>query len=115
MVDHIRRLARQRRYRHIVWDTAPLGQTLALLETPEMLARHLPLAPRVYSHLKASGEGREPVKQVLHRSSRFHSFPTRFAASSGSGRSRPCCIHRPGVEKGQGAGELTLPGAVAKW
>jgi len=67
MVDHIRRLAHHERYRHIVWDTAPLGQTLALLETPAMLARHLRLAPRVYSHLKTSGEGRESVMQVLRR------------------------------------------------
>jgi arsenite-transporting ATPase len=67
MVDHIRRLVRAERYRHIVWDTAPLGQTLALLETPAMLARHLRLAPRVYSHLRTSGEGRETVMQVLRR------------------------------------------------
>ncbi len=67
MVDHIRRIALQGRYRHIVWDTAPLGQTLALLETPAMLAEHLRLAPRVYSHLRTSGERRESVMQVLHR------------------------------------------------
>lgn len=67
MVDHIRRLARAEQYRHVVWDTAPLGQTLALLETPAMLARHLRLAPRVYSHLRTSGEGRESVMQVLRR------------------------------------------------
>jgi arsenite-transporting ATPase len=67
MVDHIRRLVLENRFRHIVWDTAPLGQTLALLETPAMLARHLRLAPRVYSHLRTSGEGRESVMHVLHR------------------------------------------------
>ncbi len=67
MVDHIRRLAMGVTYRRIVWDTAPLGQTLALLETPALLAEHLRLAPRVYSHLKASGEGRESVMQVLRR------------------------------------------------
>ena len=67
MVDHIRRLAARGRFRRIVWDTAPLGQTLALLETPALLAEHLRLAPRVYSHLKASGEGRESVMQVLRR------------------------------------------------
>jgi arsenite-transporting ATPase len=67
MVDHIRRLVAERRYDRIVWDTAPLGQTLALLETPAMLARHLRLAPRVYSHLRTSGERRESVMQVLHR------------------------------------------------
>ncbi|MGE0354534.1 MAG: ArsA family ATPase [Gemmatimonadales bacterium] len=67
MVDHIRRLALGARYRHIVWDTAPLGQTLALLGTPAMLARHLRLAPRIYSHLRTSGERRESVMQVLRR------------------------------------------------
>ena len=67
MVDHIRRLAGQGRYRRIVWDTAPLGQTLALLETPALLAEHLRLAPRVYSHLRTSGDRRESVMQVLRR------------------------------------------------
>lgn len=67
MVDHIRRLVGAARYRHIVWDTAPLGQTLALLETPAILARHLRLAPRVYSRLRTSGQGRESVMQVLRR------------------------------------------------
>ena len=48
MVDYVRRLASEGRYRRIVWDTAPLGQTLALLGTPSLLARHLRMAPRVY-------------------------------------------------------------------
>jgi arsenite-transporting ATPase len=67
MVDHVRRLVLEERYRRVVWDTAPLGQTLALLGTPALLARHLRLAPRVYSHLRTSGAGRESVMQVLQR------------------------------------------------
>jgi len=67
MVDHIRRIALDGRYRHVVWDTAPLGQTLALLETPALLAEHLRMAPRVYSHLRTSGEHRESVMTVLSR------------------------------------------------
>ena len=67
MVDQLRRLARRGAYRHIVWDTAPLGQTLALLETPSLLAEHLRMAPRVYSHLRTSGAGRESVMAVLKR------------------------------------------------
>jgi arsenite/tail-anchored protein-transporting ATPase len=67
MVDHIRRAALEGKYQHIVWDTAPLGQTLALLETPALLAEHLRLAPRVYSHLRGSGERRESVMTVLSR------------------------------------------------
>ena len=65
MVDYIRRLALSVRYRHILWDTAPLGQTLALLAMPSLLTEHLRIAPRVYSHLKASGENRESVMAVI--------------------------------------------------
>ncbi len=67
MVDQIRRLARDSDYRHIVWDTAPLGQTLALLETPSLLAEHLRMAPRIYSHLRTSGARRESVMAALKR------------------------------------------------
>jgi len=67
MVDYIRRLALESRYRHVVWDTAPLGQTLALLGMPSMLAEHLRTAPRIYSHLRTSGERREPVMAILGR------------------------------------------------
>lgn len=65
MVDYIRRLALEARYRHVVWDTAPLGQTLALLGMPAMLAEHLRTAPRIYSHLRTSGERKESVMAVI--------------------------------------------------
>ena len=67
MVDYVRRLAAERRYERVVWDTAPLGQTLALLGTPSLLAQHLRMAPRIYSHLRTSGEGRESIMEVLRR------------------------------------------------
>lgn len=67
MVDYIRRLATEARYRHVVWDTAPLGQTLALLGMPALLADHLRMAPRIYSRLKASGESRESVMSIIGR------------------------------------------------
>ena len=67
MVDYIRRLALEARYRHVVWDTAPLGQTLALLGMPSMLAEHLRTAPRIYSHLRTSGERKESVMEILAR------------------------------------------------
>lgn len=65
MVDYIRRLASEGRYRHIVWDTAPLGQTLALLAMPSLLVEHLRIAPRIYSHLKASSEQRRSVMEII--------------------------------------------------
>lgn len=67
MVDYIRRLALEGRYRHVVWDTAPLGQTLALLGMPSMLAEHLRTAPRIYSHLRTAGERKESVIEILSR------------------------------------------------
>ena len=67
MVDYIRELGRRGDYESIVWDTAPLGQTLALLETPPMLARHLKLAPRIYSRLKLGKASREPILDIIGR------------------------------------------------
>jgi len=67
MVDYIRRLRLEGRFRHVVWDTAPLGQTLALLGMPSMLAEHLRTAPRIYSHLRTAGERKESVIEILTR------------------------------------------------
>ena len=65
MVDYIKELSLDSDYDHIVWDTAPLGQTLGLLETPSMLREHLKPAPRIYSRLKLGAETRRPVLEIL--------------------------------------------------
>jgi arsenite-transporting ATPase len=67
MVDYIREMSRQGLYEKIVWDTAPLGQTLSLLETPALLGNHLRMAPRIYSRLKLGRQSREPVLDILKR------------------------------------------------
>jgi arsenite-transporting ATPase len=67
MVDYIRELTRQGIYENVVWDTAPLGQTLSLLETPALLGHHLRMAPRIYSKLKLGRRSREPVLDILKR------------------------------------------------
>ena len=67
MVDYIRHLSNRDDFDAIVWDTAPLGQTLTLLETPAMLRQHLRMAPRIYSKLKVSSRRREPVLDILKR------------------------------------------------
>jgi len=67
MVDYIRRLAGDGEYGAVVWDTAPLGQTLSLLETPALLGDHLRLAPRIYSKLRVGRRSREPVLDILRR------------------------------------------------
>ena len=65
MVDYIKELDRAGEYEHIVWDTAPLGQTLGLLGTPAMLREHLKPAPRIYSQLKLGSETKRPVMEIL--------------------------------------------------
>ena len=65
MVDYIKELSKSGEYRQIVWDTAPLGQTLGLLKTPGMLREHLKPAPRIYSQLKLGSETKLPVLEIL--------------------------------------------------
>jgi arsenite-transporting ATPase len=67
MVDYIRGMSLSGKFKTIVWDTAPLGQTLGLLETPALLSEHLRLAPRVYSRLKLGKRSREPVMDIIER------------------------------------------------
>ncbi len=67
MVDYIRELSLKGTYENIIWDTAPLGQTLSLLETPALLGNHLRMAPRIYSRLKLGRRSREPVLAILKR------------------------------------------------
>ena len=65
MVDYIRELSQEKEYERIIWDTAPLGQTLGLLQTPAMLREHLKPAPRIYSKLKLGGKTRRPVLDII--------------------------------------------------
>jgi len=67
MVYYIRELIRGGEYETVIWDTAPLGQTLALLQTPAMLVEHLRMAPRIYSRLKRGQENREPLLDIIKR------------------------------------------------
>ena len=67
MVDYIRELSRAGKYDTIVWDTAPLGQTLILLQTPAMLKQHLKMAPRIYSKLKFGQSSKKPILDIIER------------------------------------------------
>jgi arsenite-transporting ATPase len=48
MLDFILEQVRDGRYDLVVWDTAPAGDTLRLLELPHKFLEHLRTAPRVY-------------------------------------------------------------------
>ena len=65
MVDYIRELARSGAYDKLVWDTAPLGQTIGLLRMPALLGEHLRAAPRIYSRLRVSPRSRRSVLEIL--------------------------------------------------
>jgi arsenite-transporting ATPase len=65
MVDYIKELSQAGTYEHIVWDTAPMGQTLGLLQTPAMLREHLRPAPRIYSRLKLGSRTRRSVLDII--------------------------------------------------
>jgi len=48
MLDYILEHIRKERYDVIVWDTAPAGDTLRLLDLPRRFIKHLRTAPKVY-------------------------------------------------------------------
>ncbi len=67
MVDYIRELDLASEYETIIWDTAPLGQTLTLLQTPTLVMRHLRMAPRIYSKLKRGQKIKESLMDIIER------------------------------------------------
>ena len=65
MVDYVKNLSRDGSYDQVIWDTAPLGQTMGLLETPGMLVEHLKPAPRIYSRLRLGRRRKRPILDVI--------------------------------------------------
>lgn len=81
MVDYIKEMKHSDEYKNIIWDTAPLGQTLALLHTPAMLVEHLRMAPRVYSRLKFGYNSRQSILDILKRWQKLSSESIDFLRS----------------------------------
>ena len=48
LLDMIREMATEGKYRRIIWDTAPAGETLKLLGMPKLMKQHLRAGARVY-------------------------------------------------------------------
>ncbi|MFC2058233.1 ArsA family ATPase [Chloroflexota bacterium] len=78
MVDYIRELSGKDDLDVLIWDTAPLGQTLTLLETPAMLRQHLRMAPRIYSRLRVGKQSRKPVLEIIKRWEKLSTENIRF-------------------------------------
>jgi len=65
MVHYIKELTESGEYDRVVWDSAPMGQTMGLLETPGMVREHLKLAPRVYSKLRQGKNTRRSILSII--------------------------------------------------
>jgi arsenite-transporting ATPase len=52
MLDYILERIREEQYDLVVWDTAPAGDTLRLLDLPRRFIKHLRTAPRVYMDVR---------------------------------------------------------------
>lgn len=65
MIDYIRELAESGSFERIIWDTAPAGQTLGLLQMPSLINKHLNPAPRIYSALKTTRQRKRSVLEII--------------------------------------------------
>jgi len=65
MVDFIKSLVEENTYEHIVWDTAPLGQTIGLLKMPAMMREHLKPAAKIYSKLKLGKRSKRSILDII--------------------------------------------------
>ncbi len=66
MLDYILEHVRDQRYDRIVWDTAPAGDTLRLLDLPRRFLAHLRVAPRFYFKAQdVLGLSKTPFLQLI--------------------------------------------------
>lgn len=66
MLDYVLEHVRDRRYDRIVWDTAPAGDTLRLLDLPRRFLAHLRVAPRFYFKAQnVLGLSKTPFLQLI--------------------------------------------------
>ncbi len=86
MLDHLREMVEGGGWEQVVWDTAPAGETLALLSMPRALRKHLSAGARFYQRLDLVGKlsGRRTVAGIMEewveRSERLEAFLSSRAA-----------------------------------
>ncbi len=79
MLDYILERVREGRYDLVVWDTAPAGDTLRLLDLPRRFIEHLRTAPRVYVELRdAFSLSRAPLTELIKSWTELAEDVTRF-------------------------------------
>ena len=68
MLDIIVDMANTRGYERIVWDTAPAGETLNLLDMPRNIRKHLRAGAKVFEGLDRIGKqiiGKRPIAGIM--------------------------------------------------
>lgn len=79
MLDYILERVQQGRYELVVWDTAPAGDTLRLLDLPSRFVEHLRTAPRVYVELRDTFNlSRTPLTRLIESWRQLAEDVTRF-------------------------------------
>ena len=68
MLDVIRDMAENRGYERIVWDTAPAGETLNLLDMPRNIRKHISAGAKVFEGLDRIGKqllGKRSIAAIM--------------------------------------------------
>jgi arsenite-transporting ATPase len=81
MLDMIRDLAANRDYDRIVWDTAPAGETLSLLDMPRNIKNHLRAGAKVFEGLERLGKqliGKRSIAAIMDEWGRVSDELSRF-------------------------------------
>jgi arsenite-transporting ATPase len=81
MLDMIRDLAANRGYDRIVWDTAPAGETLNLLDMPRIIKNHLRAGAKVFEGLERLGKqliGKRSIAAIMDEWGRVSDELSRF-------------------------------------
>ncbi|MGE5808534.1 MAG: ArsA family ATPase [Nitrospirota bacterium] len=81
MLDMIRNLVTNRGYDRIVWDTAPAGETLNLLDMPRNIRSHLRAGAKVFEGLDRLGKhliGKRSIAAIMDEWGRVSDELSRF-------------------------------------
>ena len=81
MLDMIRELAENGTYERVIWDTAPAGETLNLLDMPRNIKKHLRAGAKVFEGLDKIGKqfaGRRSVSSIMDEWIRTSDTVSRF-------------------------------------
>jgi arsenite-transporting ATPase len=69
MLDYIIEISKTGLYRKIIWDSAPAGETLNLLNMPQLLKKHLRSGAKIYENidkLKKKIAGKKSITTIIN-------------------------------------------------